>query len=262
MNQTLEQYLQIYCNYQQDNWSSLLPLAEFTYNNAPNATTGISPFFANKGYHPNITVHPKRDLSSTCARDFTVDPDQLHQELHSQIAATQKCYQGPTDSQHTPSPDFQVGQEVLVCSEYFRSTWPSKKLSDKYFRPYLIIAQVRKQSYTLRLPDSMCAVHPVFHVSQLEPSTRNIILNCVQPPPPPVEINGEPEFEISKILDSKIDNCQRTCKLLYLVHWSGYEGTDEETSWILATELEHTSELVSDVHSAYPAKPSPSLSSI
>jgi len=57
MNQTLEQYLQIYCSYQQDNLSSLLPLAEFTYNNAPNATTSISPFFANKGYHPNITVH-------------------------------------------------------------------------------------------------------------------------------------------------------------------------------------------------------------
>jgi len=59
MNQTLEQYLWIYCNYQQDNWSSLLPLAEFAYNNALNTTTGISPFFANKGYHLNITVHPE-----------------------------------------------------------------------------------------------------------------------------------------------------------------------------------------------------------
>ena len=58
-NQTLEQYLQVYCNYQQDNWSKLLPLAEFTYNNTPNATTGVTPFFANKGYHPNISVHPE-----------------------------------------------------------------------------------------------------------------------------------------------------------------------------------------------------------
>ena len=53
-NQTLEQYLQVYCNYQQDNWSKLLPLTEFTYNNTLNATTGITPFFANKDYHPNI----------------------------------------------------------------------------------------------------------------------------------------------------------------------------------------------------------------
>ena len=41
-NQMLEQYLCVYCNYQQDNWSELLPLAEFAYNNAPSATTGVS----------------------------------------------------------------------------------------------------------------------------------------------------------------------------------------------------------------------------
>src|SRR5882724_2291668 len=44
MNETLEQYLRVYCNYQQDNWSELLPLAEFAYNNTPSATTGITPF--------------------------------------------------------------------------------------------------------------------------------------------------------------------------------------------------------------------------
>jgi hypothetical protein len=59
MNQTLEQYIYLYCNYQQDDWSKLLPLAEFAYNNAPSAMTGISPFFTNKGYHPNIMVCPK-----------------------------------------------------------------------------------------------------------------------------------------------------------------------------------------------------------
>ncbi len=63
-NQTLEQYICIYCSYQQDNWDLLLPIAEFAYNNAPNASTRISPFFANKGYHPNITVHPERDIAS------------------------------------------------------------------------------------------------------------------------------------------------------------------------------------------------------
>ena len=58
-NQTLEQYLRVYCNYQQSNWSDLLPIAEFAYNNAPNATTGLSPFYANKGYHPNLSIHPE-----------------------------------------------------------------------------------------------------------------------------------------------------------------------------------------------------------
>jgi len=65
MNQTLEQYLHVYCNYQQDNWSELLPLAEFAYNNALSATTSIFPSFANKEYHPNITVHPEHDIASS-----------------------------------------------------------------------------------------------------------------------------------------------------------------------------------------------------
>ena len=64
-NQTLKQYLQVYCNYQQSNWSDLLPIAEFAYNNAPNATTGLSPFYANKGYHLNLSIHPERDVAST-----------------------------------------------------------------------------------------------------------------------------------------------------------------------------------------------------
>ena len=97
-NQTLEQYLRVYCNYQQDNWSDLLPLAEFAYNNAPSATTGISPFFANKGYHPNISIHPERDLTSARAREFAVDLDELHQELWKQISAAQCHYQAPADA--------------------------------------------------------------------------------------------------------------------------------------------------------------------
>jgi hypothetical protein len=85
VNQSLEQYLRVYCNYQQDNWAELLPLAEFTYNNAPNATTGISPFYANKGYNPAITVYPECNLASARVRNFAVDLDNLHSVLKSEI---------------------------------------------------------------------------------------------------------------------------------------------------------------------------------
>ena len=70
-------------------------------------------------------------------------------------------------------------------------------------------------------------------------------------------VNNELEFEISEILDTKIDNRRHACKLLYLVRWTGYEGTNEETSWILASKLGHASELVTDFHAAYPARPGP-----
>jgi hypothetical protein len=260
-NQTLEQYLRAYCNYQQDNWSELLPLAEFAYNNAPSATTGISPFFANKGYHPNLAIHPERDLTSARAREFAIDLDELHAELRNHIAAAQARYQRTADKHRSPAPDFKVGEHVYVKAAFFRTTRPSRKLAEKNLGPFEILAQVGTHSFTLRLPDSMRAVHPVFHVSMLEPATPNTIPDRTQPAPPPVLIDGEPEFEISEILDAKLDNRRRTCKLLYLVRWTGYEGTDEETSWILASELGHASEVVADFHAAYPAKPGP-LSSL
>lgn len=64
VNQELEMYLRAFVNYEMANWNELLPMAEFAYNNARKAPTGMSPFFANYGYHPasnnpssNTTVH-------------------------------------------------------------------------------------------------------------------------------------------------------------------------------------------------------------
>ena len=85
----------------------------------------------------------------------------------------------------------------------------------------------------------------------------NAIPDRVQPPPPPIFVDSEPEFESSEVLDSKIDHRHSKCKLLYLVCWTGYAGTDEETSWILASELRNAPKLVSDFHQSYPAKPGP-----
>ena len=64
-NQTLKQYLYVYCNNQQDNWSELLSLVEFAYNNTLNVTTDISLFFVNKGYYLNITIHPECNITSS-----------------------------------------------------------------------------------------------------------------------------------------------------------------------------------------------------
>ena len=205
-NQTLEQYLYVYCNYQQDNWSELLSLAEFAYNNAPSATTSVSPFFANKGYHPNITVHPEHDIASSRAHDFAIDLDELQSTLKAEISTAQQRYQKSTDARRSLAPDFKVGDKVFVKAQFFRTTRPSKKLSKKYLGPYKIISQPGTLSFTLRLPESMRFVHPVFHVSMLKPATSNTFSERIQLSPAPVIIDGKPEYEISWIVDSKIDH--------------------------------------------------------
>ncbi|KXN91183.1 hypothetical protein AN958_02751 [Leucoagaricus sp. SymC.cos] len=226
------------------------------FNNVPNATTGVSPFFANKGYHPNITVYPECNLASARACQFAVDLNNLQATLKSEIAEAQQRYQQSADAHHLPAPDFQVSQKVFVKAKYFRTTCPSKKLSEKYLSPYKIIAQPGSHSFTLQLPESMCAVHPIFHISMLEPSTPNPFPTHSALPPAPVVIDGEPEFEIACVVNSKI-NWHRACKLLYKVIWLGYKDTEDKSSWLPATKLEHAPELVSDFHAAYPHKPGP-----
>jgi hypothetical protein len=205
-NQTLEQYLCIYCNYQQDNWSELLPLVEFTFNNASSATTGVSPFFTNKGYHPNITIHPECNLASQCAYQFAINLDNLHTMLKTEIVEAQCCYQRSTDSCRLPALEFTVGNKVFIKAQFFQMTRPSKKLSKKYLGPYDIIACPGMHSFMLCLPNSMRSVHPVFHVSMLEPTTPNSFPDHSDPLPAPVVVDGELEYEISHIVDSKNDH--------------------------------------------------------
>ena len=204
-NQTLEQYLRVYSNYQQDNWLDLLPLAKVAYNNAPSVTTGISPFYTNKGYHLNISVHPERELASRKAREFSINLDKLHTTLKEQIRTAQSHYQTSANARRAPTLSFLTGSHAFVKAQFFHTTQPSKKLAEKYLGPFEVITQVGTHSFTLRLPDSMWAVHPVFHVSMLEPTHGNVIPERTQSPLPLVEINGKPEYEISEILDSKID---------------------------------------------------------
>ena len=145
-------------------------------------------------------------MTSARACEYVVNLDSLHQYLREEMANAQLHYQGPANAKRSLAPDFKVSDQVYMKAKYFWSTRPSKKLSEKNLGPYPIIAQVGLLSFTLRLPDSMHVVHLVFHVSQLEPAIPNTIPNQTQPPPPPVEVDGELEFKIFEILDSKIDH--------------------------------------------------------
>jgi len=55
----LEQYLQHYINYIQNNWSVLLPVAQFVYNATPQKGIKMSLFKANYGYALRTSLSPK-----------------------------------------------------------------------------------------------------------------------------------------------------------------------------------------------------------
>src|SRR5258707_7398729 len=152
INQVLEQYLWAYTNYQQDNCALVLPLAEFTYNNAASTTTGISPFFANKGYHPRLSTNLLALSSSSEAQRYMADLDQLHSQLKVSIAEAQECYQKAVDHQWMLSPAFRIGDHVYVKAKFFCTTQPSRKLAEKNLGPFEIIGTPGTHSITVCLP--------------------------------------------------------------------------------------------------------------
>ena len=205
LNSTLEQYLQIYCNYQQDNWSKLLPLAEFTYNNAPHSSTGVSPFFTTRGYDLLIAVHPDAEVTNLCTHHFAVNFDEMNKFLHDWMQDAHDTMSKYANQDRIEPPPFQVSDRVYMHTDHIRTNRIARKLVEQKIGPFPIISQPSAMSFMLRLPSMIC-IHPVFHVSQLEPETPNTFTDRDQLPPPPLIVDGQPEYLIKRILDSKYNH--------------------------------------------------------
>jgi hypothetical protein len=61
-------------------------------------------------------------------------------------------------------------------------------------------------AFQFKLPNSM-KIHPIFHVSLLEPYHASTIQGRTHKPTPLIVVDGEQEYKIEKILDSRISHC-------------------------------------------------------
>ena len=81
LNESTKFWSNILCctiNYQQDNWTSLLTLAEFAYNNSTCASTQETPFYINYEHHPKIDMMPAWRGEKPAAKDFAKQMKKLH----------------------------------------------------------------------------------------------------------------------------------------------------------------------------------------
>ena len=84
---------------------------------------------------------------------------------------------------------------------------PSRKLSHRHLGPFQVERQVGNSTYRLKLPPSMKRLHPVFNVVKLTTALIDpIIRRHIPPPPLPEIIDGEEEWVVKEILDSKVIN--------------------------------------------------------
>ena len=222
INQTMEAYLRCYVNYKQNNWVDLLPLAQFAYNSAESEGTGVTPFFANYGYTPEVYKAPLIDTAH--AQGATVKVTELrtlHEELSSDIkfiAARSAMYY---NKKHSMGPTLKKGNKVYLLRKNVATKRPSDKLDHKKLGPFQIDKKIGPVNYRLKLPATM-QIHPVFHVSLLEPAPPG------SPPAPKTEVqqlDPQKEYEVESILDCQYFRNQ----IKYLIKWEGYPHS--ENTW-------------------------------
>jgi hypothetical protein len=250
VNQELEQFLRVFVNERQDDWRELLPLAEFQYNNHVHSSTQQSPFLLDTGRHPRMGFEPRQPQSKLeSVNEFTNRMRNTLEEAKAALVKAKDDMARYYDRRRGPTPIFKPGDKVYLDASDIQTTRPSKKLSHRQLGPFPIERQVGTNAYRLKLPQSMSRLHPVFNVIKLSPAPEDPIPGRRAPPPPPPEIiDGQEEYIVEKILDSRLFRG----KLQYLIKWEGYSYQDK--SWEPVDNV-FAPDLIAEFHRTHPGAP-------
>ena len=260
MNRELERYLRHYTNYLQDDWDEWLFLAESAQNSAPSATTKISPFLATNGYEPRMPFastrraipnpsNPSQAAERQRAEDFASKLHKLHDMLQEQLYLSQTQMEEQANKHRTPAPDYKVEDLVWLNGRNIKTQRPCRKLDDKNIGPCRVIEKISPTSYKLQLPEGLEKVHPVFHSSLLRWYSNDPLPGQHNDPPPPIHLDSdEEEWEVEKILDSRI----HYGRLQYKAQWKGYPPSRQ---WWNADGFQNAKTLTEEFHTTYPEKP-------
>jgi len=201
-NQTMEQYLRAFSNYQQDYWVELLPLAEFAYCNLVHHSMRMMPFWANYHYHPPMQFKqpkaPSNMRSEIQADTMVLGMEETHRLLWESLLEAQgqqSKYAGRKDV------TLEVRNKMWFWTGHFRTTRPSSKLDYKRTGPYMVSKIINMNAYKLDLLKTM-RNHNVFHFSQLDHYTPPVV-GQLSSEPHPVIVDDLEVWEVKQILDSK-----------------------------------------------------------
>jgi hypothetical protein len=199
MNQWLEQYLHIYGNFQQNDWVSWLPLAQFVHNLWLNETTKQTLFDLLMGHTPTIwqTEKEGKMLAIERCKDYLMEKcNQARQAIQRVQDLLQKQNVRKKDRQvYKP---FQEGDQVWLDRKNLKTSHPFTKLAPKQYGPFPVVSK-------LKLPDQWYQkpVHSIFHASLLSPYKKMKENGQAFTEPAPDVIEGEEKYEIEQVLDSR-----------------------------------------------------------
>ena len=226
LNQTIEAYLRAFVGKEQDNWASLLPMAEFAYNNSVTGGSGLTPFYANYGFHPVAIDPPSGEPLNPGSATYGHWMQTVHDEARKGLREAQERMKKYTDPSRKKPPAYKVGDLVMLNGRNIKTRRPSRKLDHKNHGPFQIEKIVSPLAMKLTLPRKW-KIHNVFHVSLLEPYRTSEH----RAPPDPSKILREAddieqseEYDVDEVLGST----KKGRRVLYLVKWRDYP---EQKDW-------------------------------
>jgi hypothetical protein len=243
-NQWVEQFLRFFCDERQDDWHTWLSFAEFAHNSWPSATTKKSPFDLIMGYTPRIEwVEGPSHLPTVTMR--LSELNNIRDSALQQIVKAQKVMKmrNPGNKRFQP---YKEGDQVWLEGTNLKTLYPTAKLGPKWYGPFRVTKQLSEAVYRLEIPRQW-KVHNVFHANLLTPYKETKLHGPNFTRPPPDLIDGEPEYEVEKILDAQQRGRGR--KTHFLVKWKGYPTSDN--SWEPRENL-HADELIADFYKRSP----------
>ena len=174
---------------------------------------------------------------------------ELHDTLQAEMATAHLRHKENYNQHRKPDPNLESGDLVWLLPRNIHTTQPSKKLDWKKIGPFKITAKIGSNAYKFDLPPSM-RIHNTFHISLLEPYEDNKFPSQIQELPPPIQIEGENEYELDKIIDSRF----HYNKLQYRAKWKGY-SPEHDKVWYPAENFNNASLSVRKFYQHYPDKP-------
>src|SRR6267378_193978 len=141
--------------------------------------------------------------------------------------AQKKAEESWKHSTRQPQQQYKEGDQVWLEGTNIRTYHPTAKLAPKRHGPFQITKVLGPVTYQLQLPDQW-QIHPVFHVDLLTPYKETVTHGSNYTRPPPDLINGEEEYEVERIINSR--RFGRGRQVQYLVKWRGYP--DSNNQWL------------------------------
>jgi hypothetical protein len=146
-NWELEQYLRVFCNYRQDDWVRLLPIAQFAHNSQVSAVTGKSPFQLLYSFNPHSYPAALQTSSWPAIDDRLCNLHAARDKAQSALRLAADSTTTRDGEPNTSSETYKVGDKVWLDGRNLKTTQPKAKLGPCRFGLFDIISVLGPVTY-------------------------------------------------------------------------------------------------------------------